>query len=514
MKTLVCKGCGGRVVAEETPEVCPRCFRPASEAFGVRRAGPARGVEDLFDLEPVELAAPPQEERVAASRRGLHPVHTEELDDGDLEAVDVPDARLKAGAALQPRQQQSTVELDDDDLAAGGAAPPLPAAEPAASPRQRLKTGSVGWPADAVLDDLEARTPAAPALQPANTVELDDADLSEGDREPPPPPAASRQRLKTGPFRLPVDGVLDDPVPGTPAASVLQPVSTLELGDEDLGNGEPVLGPSRQRTITGPLRRPPPDTPEQGRDSAPAPPRAKTPRSRPRRTGELVAPPRHELAPMAVPPPRRRPRPLTSQTETLADALRARRRRRLLLAFWVGAALVAAIAGYRLLTIRRPADQPRVAPDSGAPLLLQVNVNVLDAQPEDLEPLDAAVDVSPAPDGARRVVSARRRAPDGGRASAPPRSEAGASASRERAEQAYHQGLQLLLVSQPTAAIMRFNVALKRDPDFALAYRGLGLAYEKLGRKPLAQAAYERYLLRNPRAQDAALIRKRIESLR
>jgi tetratricopeptide (TPR) repeat protein len=53
-------------------------------------------------------------------------------------------------------------------------------------------------------------------------------------------------------------------------------------------------------------------------------------------------------------------------------------------------------------------------------------------------------------------------------------------------------------------ALSRYQEATHTDPDYAPAYRGLGKAYEKLGRKSLALKAYERYLDALPSAQQAA----------
>jgi hypothetical protein len=322
---------------------------------------------------------------------------------------------------------------------------------------------------DLLPEDVGRRETKGPsALEPVKTEELGDKDLAEG------------EALAGG-----VDPA-DEPVEGAPPP--LRPASTLELDDRDLDAAEPMPAP-----------------------------RVSTPRSRPRPprgAAALVAPPRHEVEPLAVAPPRRRPRPLTSQTESLSDGLRARRKRRLLTAFWLGAALVAGAAAFRVWTIKedRVTGLPPTAKhDGGAPLLVHVNVNVIDAQPVDAGMADALDDAA----GDNRARSARvglRRLRDGG--ALIERDAARPAGARESAERAYQEGLQLLLVSQPSPAIVRFNGALKLDPDFALAYRGLGLAYEKLGRKVLAQAAYERYLIRNPRAPDAELIRKRIDGLR
>ena len=78
----------------------------------------------------------------------------------------------------------------------------------------------------------------------------------------------------------------------------------------------------------------------------------------------------------------------------------------------------------------------------------------------------------------------------------------------------FRQGLRKLMQGDASAAVVLFNKSLEKNPRFAQAYRGMGLAYEKLGRKTMARAAFRRYLILSPRARDAEAIRKRIEMLR
>jgi len=55
--------------------------------------------------------------------------------------------------------------------------------------------------------------------------------------------------------------------------------------------------------------------------------------------------------------------------------------------------------------------------------------------------------------------------------------------------------------------------ALKSDPGLAVAHRGLGLAYSKVGDAKNARRHFEKYLKANPGASDAESIRKKIEEL-
>lgn len=84
-----------------------------------------------------------------------------------------------------------------------------------------------------------------------------------------------------------------------------------------------------------------------------------------------------------------------------------------------------------------------------------------------------------------------------------------AAASREF----FRQGLQQLMQGNASGAVVQFNRALEKNPRYAQAYRGMGLAYQKLGRKTMARAAFRRYLILSPKARDAEAIRKRIEML-
>ena len=84
---------------------------------------------------------------------------------------------------------------------------------------------------------------------------------------------------------------------------------------------------------------------------------------------------------------------------------------------------------------------------------------------------------------------------------------------RARAEKTYDEGLEHLVARRYSRAKSLFNRALGTDHSFAPAYKGLGLAYEKLGNKDMAQAAFSRYLSLSPNAPDADLVRQRIKNL-
>jgi hypothetical protein len=83
----------------------------------------------------------------------------------------------------------------------------------------------------------------------------------------------------------------------------------------------------------------------------------------------------------------------------------------------------------------------------------------------------------------------------------------------ETAKSLYKQGLQDFVGGNSAQAIDRFHQALAKDPSYAPAYRGMGMAYERMGDRPHAAAAYRKYLDLDPGAGDAAQIKTRLEGL-
>jgi len=63
------------------------------------------------------------------------------------------------------------------------------------------------------------------------------------------------------------------------------------------------------------------------------------------------------------------------------------------------------------------------------------------------------------------------------------------------------------------AAIDRYKEAVRLLPDYALAYRLMGEAYEKKHFLPEAQAAYKKFLQAAPNDKDSGEVRKRLERL-
>lgn len=71
----------------------------------------------------------------------------------------------------------------------------------------------------------------------------------------------------------------------------------------------------------------------------------------------------------------------------------------------------------------------------------------------------------------------------------------------------YDEGNRLTLQGRIREAIARFKRALKEDPNFADAHRGLGIAYARLEQPEQAVRHYELYLKKRPYAHDAERVR-------
>ncbi len=74
-------------------------------------------------------------------------------------------------------------------------------------------------------------------------------------------------------------------------------------------------------------------------------------------------------------------------------------------------------------------------------------------------------------------------------------------------------GLQALVRGDTRTALAQFKKVQAANASFAPAWRGLGLAYEKIGDTGQARFAYQRYLQLAPGASDASAIKKRLEAL-
>jgi len=80
-------------------------------------------------------------------------------------------------------------------------------------------------------------------------------------------------------------------------------------------------------------------------------------------------------------------------------------------------------------------------------------------------------------------------------------------------ETLFKQGLQSYVAGDAPGAISTFKRAVAVNPGFAPTWRALGHAYEKIGDKSSAKAAFRRYLQLSPNALDASSVRARMDAL-
>ena len=85
---------------------------------------------------------------------------------------------------------------------------------------------------------------------------------------------------------------------------------------------------------------------------------------------------------------------------------------------------------------------------------------------------------------------------------------------RRAAVEATGRGTSALVRGRLPDAIRHFRDATLSNPHHAAAWRGLGLANERLGRLPEAIEAYDQYLALAPSARDADVVRERLATLR
>ena len=81
------------------------------------------------------------------------------------------------------------------------------------------------------------------------------------------------------------------------------------------------------------------------------------------------------------------------------------------------------------------------------------------------------------------------------------------------AETSTRSGISLLARGDLTGALQALHAAIQANPNYAPAWRGLGIVYEKQGDRGQARAAFKRYLQLAPSAGDADQIRDRLERL-
>lgn len=99
-------------------------------------------------------------------------------------------------------------------------------------------------------------------------------------------------------------------------------------------------------------------------------------------------------------------------------------------------------------------------------------------------------------------------------AEAPPGSTAVSESATERAAALVREAQSAMLHGEIPRARDLYREATLSSPRSAAAWRGLGLASERMGLAPEARTAYERYLTIAPEARDADTVRERLEALR
>jgi eukaryotic-like serine/threonine-protein kinase len=192
------------------------------------------------------------------------------------------------------------------------------------------------------------------------------------------------------------------------------------------------------------------------------------------------------------------------------------RRRRVITAIVLGTLAVGAV-GYAAL---RPADPP-AAPTtiaSGAPAERAAEAPA----PPVVAEMPVAIDAAPvaqAPRAPARPAERPRKPVRAAVATSPPapdeaeRPDPGQPSGATTPQRLYNEGMRLQVAGDTNGAIARFKSALAADSDFAPAYRGLGLAYERQGRADRAARAFRTYLSKAGSASDAGAIRARLVRL-
>lgn len=420
----------------------------------------------------------------------------------DAEAAPV-ECRCCHSGKLVPAEQLRSRDTDPELIAAAAAA--VKQTGPGESVAEEAPTEPMGRGEEAPTDPM-GRTLQGP-IRSQSTLEIDESDIEVAAAEPKAP--EKKKELD--------DYIYDAPTPTAPplAEVPLAAIRTEELAEEDLQEvgARPAVPPARPQAAPAPAF---PVQPKviivpRGRKGRVAFPIGDTDRTPPPST----LPPDVDEAAVAGagPPPTRREAPLAGQTERLPD-LAARRRRKLIASASGVVALGLGCMAIYLASAHRPDDNltPVVAPVSAVDPDHRLP-QPIDTGPD--QPRDHWLPDSRWPDQrlARRPARVARSegAVLGG---APMANDSGPASSPAEAKSSYREGLRNLMQGNPGEAIRLFKEALRKDPRLSLAYRGLGLAHEQQGDRQMARAAFSRYLVLQPGAEDADAIRARIERLK
>jgi serine/threonine protein kinase len=184
------------------------------------------------------------------------------------------------------------------------------------------------------------------------------------------------------------------------------------------------------------------------------------------------------------------------------DAIEPLQARPRVMMYLLGGALVAGIVVGIVIALTRKDTRPE-AHAGGRPPLAEIDAAVALAPdagiafvaPPDAEMPEIVMPPDPQPD--RKPPPERKLPP-------PPQLSA---------DELYRGGLQAFVKGDTRGALALYKKARDANPRFAGAWRGLGLCHEKLGDKASAKAAFTRYLALAPAANDADMVRARLERL-
>lgn len=115
--------------------------------------------------------------------------------------------------------------------------------------------------------------------------------------------------------------------------------------------------------------------------------------------------------------------------------------------------------------------------------------------------------------GVAEVPAGKKKPPPGVKVVRDERVRDEARAEPTSARALYKDGLGRYVAGDTGGAIDRFRAALARDPRYAPAHRGLGMAYERKGDRTSAARSFRKYLALAPTASDADQIRARLAKL-
>jgi serine/threonine-protein kinase len=187
-----------------------------------------------------------------------------------------------------------------------------------------------------------------------------------------------------------------------------------------------------------------------------------------------------------------------------------KRRRRVMIAVGVAVAAVLVVLAITMGGGTRKRAEAGLAAGAEPPpvvALVVVDAGVVEVEPavEPAPEIDAGVAVT----DVREAQDVREPKRDRDRDRDRERDEPGPASARSL----YKDGLGKYVAGDTGGAISRFQAAIVRDPRYAPAHRGLGMAYERKGERSRAARSFRTYLALAPSASDAGQIRARLAKL-